>query len=1155
MNFSLPTNTPEGQKKAITADEKIITVGAGAGTGKTWVLSNRYLRLLIEDEKILPSNILTLTFTEAAAGDMKRRIEERIKTQLKDFNDDERTRKIIEGLSDSWISTIHSFARRLITESGLSLDIDPQASVITSQQEEDFWEGIKNAADFANLRELARTYGDKTLRDAAKFLDEDEYFSAGVSKWRAEKLADLARKVADLHSSSGNTWEKMLEWSENDSLIEQTRPIIKNLVKSEWLTVWRVWQNIVLPAAKKTNQAGVKLNEILEWQRENSPDDDEVLKKFYELIMFESIKANAYEPFKTAKNFLGMTFGDWRKTQSELIGKITMNYNNEISPEELRMRKTLLKFCAVSWGMWDLMKKRRGLLSFSDMIIHAKNAVSNEAVNKIFNHILVDEFQDTDPLQFDMIKSLIKPENNTSLFAVGDPKQSIYKFRHADPSLFAQTINDADIKIELDVSFRTRASLLRHINHIFKSLWREGLGKSDAMQSLKFESLDPAFNDSERDSGTMPDVKIILARHDKNTTEETRKILADNIAFYIASWVKEGKTIWDKAERVIRPVKFSDFAILSRSRSIYSTLEEALAKFNIPSVQDKSTDYFNRGEVNDIVCLLRAAANLNDDFSVAGWLISPFSGVNEDEALKNFFPLIDEHNRPIEIIKQNFPDAYSRLEYFSVIGENKGASGILEKLDENRKWLSCYKENDRLRVLRNLRHAVSIAGSFQQSGTSSLTACAEYLTRSVKNQIEYPEPKWHNENENAVKLGVVHSAKGLEYPVTVVFEYRVAKNSERNNLRPSKNLGLVFTDLPDEFDAEKQLADWEKLLSEQGDLEEEARLFYVAATRAQDSLIFCGLVNSKDDQPHENTWTKFLLDNISDDLVPVFAEKFNESVIQIVNHETEKKILTPVKLIPHKNFLRQFSASSYSLFKWCPFAWRRRYRQGLELNWEKPEKNFDFEDDNNNFSGGADLGSLAHWILSRWPVNDNYEIELEHYLNDREIISKLPGNLRKIWRNENSKISLRKWLMNFALSDWGIKLRHEKNIKREFHFRVRLKDCGTSLAGSMDAIYDNNIIDYKITSINDAPKELYEAQLDFYALAAHELMKFEIVNTCTAFLSDGKFIYRTCDNFDEIKANVLRASEICASKLCEPETKHCALCPFKKGCIHNKNAE
>ena len=118
MSFSLPPNTPQGQSEAITADERIITVEAGAGTGKTWVLSQRYLRLLLDDNDLLPSDILTLTYTEAAAGEMKARIEKLIEDSLDSFKSVERKQKVLDGLSDSWISTIHSFAGRLIRESG-----------------------------------------------------------------------------------------------------------------------------------------------------------------------------------------------------------------------------------------------------------------------------------------------------------------------------------------------------------------------------------------------------------------------------------------------------------------------------------------------------------------------------------------------------------------------------------------------------------------------------------------------------------------------------------------------------------------------------------------------------------------------------------------------------------------------------------------------------------------------------------------------------------------------------------------------------------------------------------------------------------------------------------------------------------------------------
>ncbi|MBR0315871.1 MAG: UvrD-helicase domain-containing protein [Synergistaceae bacterium] len=1163
MNFSLPAQTPEGQRNAVNADEKTITVGAGAGTGKTWVLTNRYLRLLLENENISPSNILTLTFTEAAAGEMKQRIEKRISEEIKNFNRQNRKQNIIEGLSDSWISTIHSFAGRIIRESGLSLDVDPRASVITTQQTEDFWEGIKNALEFANLRELARTYGDKILRDNAKILDEDDYLSSAVNKWKSGILTTLARDVSELHSSLGHSWIDMLKWSDDDeTLINEAWPGVENILTNEWLDIWNLFAKMNLPNTSKTNSAGILLNSILDWQSQNSSDSKYSLKRFYDAVVLDkNIKANRFEPFATFKDIEGMSFGDWRKSRSETIKNITQdldsNFRQKISPEEKRMRRSLMKFCALSWGMWDMMKQRRGLLSFSDMILHAKKAIENDSVTRTFNHILVDEFQDTDKLQFDMIKALINDKNDAKLFVVGDIKQSIYGFRHANPLLFAKLMkDDADINIDLDVSFRTRYSLLDKINKIFGALWRDGLGMSEKMKEQHYKNLDTPIKDSERDSGTMPDFKIIIAKNPGGSTAAARKILADNIAFNIAKFVNEGRTIWDKNLKIIRPVKFSDFSILSRSRGIYPVLEEAFDKFNIKTIVDKSTDYFTRGEINDVVCLLRAATNFDDDFSVTGWLMSPFSGVDEDEAVNKFLTLINDKNRPIDIIRENFADAYSRLEYFSVVGEVKGASGILEILDKDRKWLSGYKINDRLRILRNLRQAVSIAGAFQQSGVSSLNSCAEYLTRSIRNKIQIEEPEWHDENENAVKLGVVHSAKGLEYPVTVIFETRTSKKSENRSIKPSKDLGLVFNTLPDEIKTDSKiiLSDWEKLLSEQGEIEEEERLFYVAATRAQDSLIFCGLTN-KDDKPYPSTWTGFLLNNINLDENKIdYAVEIENSEINSLKYDDEKdteKVLQPLNLTVHKNYLRQFSASSFSLFEFCPFAWRRKYKQGVELSWDNSEMNIDFnngENENENFVGGAELGNLAHWILSKWPINENYESELEYYLNDREIISKLPGKLRKIWRNKNSKITLREWLLNFANGELGQKLiKLGKNIKREYHFRVKLNDI--SLAGAMDGFYENNIIDYKITPIDKAPSTIYDSQMDFYAFSAHELTGCESVNIVTVYLRDNKITKRVCNNFDEIKTRILKACETCATGFCEAKFENCNSCPFKRGCV------
>ena len=198
------------------------------------------------------------------------------------------------------------------------------------------------------------------------------------------------------------------------------------------------------------------------------------------------------------------------------------------------------------------------------------------------------------------------------------------------------------------------------------------------------------------------------------------------------------------------------------------------------------------------------------------------------------------------------------------------------------------------------------------------------------------------------------------------------------------------------------------------------------------------------------------------------------------------------------------------------------------------------------------MGSLAHWILARWPSGknektENFESELEYYLNDREIILRLPVHIRDAWRNVKNKKILFDLMMKFARSDTGIEIRNNiKNIKREYRFNIKLNK--TSMAGAIDAFYGNTLIDYKLTSVNDAPEGLYESQLDFYALAAHELTGLDEIRTVAVFLREGISKERICNDFEGIKARVLGASEKCASGDLPPELKSCVKCPFAKKC-------
>ena len=1159
MKNTLPPETPKGQREAVTANDRVITVEAGAGTGKTWVLSQRYLNLLLNDDDLLPADILTLTFTEAAAGEMKDRIEQLITNSLHLFPNAERRQRVIDGLSDSWISTIHSFAARLIRESGLSLDIDPMASVIPAYQEQSFWEDVRNAVDFSGLGRLAQNYTGGEILKAAKSIDHDEYMNAAVGKWGAGNLADFARNVAELHASSGRSWGDMMSWADDDSgLIRGAGLDVMALLRGEWLKAWELWKEIYLSGVKSTDEHGNALQNFLDISRANPPADYDGLRKFYDNIANNPAfigRTAALVAIRETK--VGDTLSEWRRKQPQIVRDITAGFDSKLTEQEKAMRKTLLKFCAVSWGILDNMKTKRGLLSFSDMILHALHTISNNGIRKTFRHILVDEFQDTDPLQFQMIESLKNYGEDSGLFAVGDPKQSIYKFRHADPALFAEIISRDDTrKIHLDTSFRTRASLLAKINSMFRNLWPEGISRQSSMKDVKYNALSPV-NDVERESGTMPDFRVYLLRNNTKA-DESKKILASDIAAKISSWVDEKLTIWDKKDKIIRPVKYSDFAILSRSRSCFGVLEEALERFGIPSIQDRSTEYFSRGEIGDVVCTLRAAANFNDDFSVMGWLMSPFSGVNEDDAV-NCLMSLDENHRPIDLIRANLPEAYSRLEYLSVVGENEGASGILAFYDKKREWLSCSQEKDRLRVLRNVRLALRIAREFQSSGSSSLVSCAEYMTRSIRQKSSYEEPSWHDEDENAVKLGAVHSAKGLEYPVTVIFADRVTKKSDSSTLKASKDLGLTISRMPDEFSPAKnfrsKLTEWHKFLSEQGDSEEEERLFYVACTRAQDSLIFCGLIKPVDKRTGDTTpkgysgaWSEFLLKSIDGmNVTPEILSAEGVSQEQSATVSPESRVLDDVETVKAERSLRQISATSFALYEWCPYAWRRKYRQGVALKWELPERENDSDDD---VHGGAALGSLAHWILARWPKTEDYESKLETLLYERNTLGLLPGYLRDTWRHCD-KDTLRKWLMDFAGSELGVELRKAEGLEREHVFRIDL-NADTVMAGAVDAVYGDKIADYKITAVENAPGELYDSQLDFYGYIVHLQKKIDSIKAVTAFLKENTTRERTITDFASIRERIESAAKKCASGSPEsynPNHKHCVKCPFKKGCV------
>ncbi|NLL37026.1 MAG: UvrD-helicase domain-containing protein [Fretibacterium sp.] len=1213
----LPPETPEGQRRAVEEDAPLIAVDAGAGTGKTWVLSTRFSRLLFSEPDCLPRHILTLTFTEAAANEMQERIQARTEELILKAGESlspERSQAILEGFDENWISTIHSFSARLIRDSGLALDIDPQSAVISQPQTEAFWQEFERALDFLSLKEFAQAFGTKTQQELASELDSDPVLCAALSLWKASDLRTLAEGVAELHASQGHSPNSLLEWAEEAErddipqaaqVRKQQAEQIKPLLEETWETWKRIFSELHEPIQSgaleqfkknKPNAPEVLLQALLERWSPMSPEPSyEELRAFF--LEAGALKGKSSNLFTAIKERLGNTVGKWANSLELPLALSVLSPSEPLPEEERRLRATLLRLCALAWSLWDETKRHHGLLSFTDMIRYARDSVFEGHRPKGFRHVLVDEFQDTDPLQFSLIEKLREKEG-ARLFAVGDPKQSIYRFRHADLRLFAETAAHADSRVTLDLSFRTRRALLDRLNKLFAHIWKEGLGARPPMQNLSFTPLKaapPRREAPERDEGTMPPYTLLV------TLKEGRKSatsdLAQQLAQTLTGCIARELTVWDKQKGELRPVRWKDCTVLVRTRSANTHLEAAFQEAGIPFVFEKNTDFLSRGEVNDVISLLRAVSDFDDDAALAGWLSSPLSGVPQNRAVECIMMTSSARtSRFYDVMQEVLPEAAEKLRRLRALGALKGPASALAELLKDRRWLTDYDKSYRVRAVRNVVHALMLVREYEALSLS-LAGCARWLEIALRREAKITSPSAAAPEADVVTITTIHASKGLEYPVTAVF---CADSRARSNpLTPSKELGLTFSSLPDPLQpeegekAEPYLHIVEKALEQEEALEEDQRLFYVAATRARDALFLCGAVGLTHDKGKEklnlpkNNWTSWALTQLMeqencDDALQLQDEAvcFNlpseerlkslssdredeeENEEEEAAEGTEVAENAPLRKLPlpdPKNLsLSSLSATSFALHHWCPLAWRRRHRQGLDLRWELP-------DGEEEQVGGAEVGSLAHWVLARWNLDED---ELGLWLRGERTLARLDASLRETWRDEKAKANLEQRLSALSTSELGKILRDaiDGGAQRESSFSISVgEDPQVALIGAMDVLWQDaetpgawHILDYKITTADTAPVPLYTEQLAFYALALRLLtqkkeLPFSSVEVGLLFLNETpelrhRMLFSENYDWETLSQRALHTAQEAATGAWPPRLEHCRLCPWALRC-------
>ena len=636
------------QKKAHDLNRHI-SVTAGAGSGKTAVLASRYLKILL-DKNIRPSQAVAITFTNKAAAELKHRIIREVDERLASSHDPI-LEAIKEGMTMAPISTIHSFCARILREYPVEARVDAGFGVISGIEQQRLLEEavsttLKSIADEPEdsptrqqLADLLRILGkrqlEKTLRQLVAHRDT------------------LERLISHLYNRSDE--EVLAHW--NEFLQSEFAHGLKRFPIEDWLRCL----NAALSIAKGKNAPRVV--ELTAEIGANSSDSRKLTAILSEI--FPLITTQSGTIAKT--NFLGRGVKeDTIKTEIKFLEDAAKHFQSipPLTDDDkllVRVTRPLLEIYQQIEHNYEIRKAEQGQLDFEDQLIQVKELLKDESIRERladrYRYIMVDEYQDTNLLQYEILKPLVSKFQSGNLFIVGDSKQSIYGFRGADVRVFNKTLEEIkadqaertddfvwnEETLEADASeqqgdlhlpenFRLLRNLIGFVNLVFESTMSTGDAK-------EFEvAYEPLIQG--RDNDAPGDIELIIPHLGADSDDAiadkdaiTPDSESDLIAARIRSLVGTEAPVWerDDAGEQSRPIRYDDIAILLRSRTHLIEVESALRTANIPYHTTGGIGFYQRQEIYDIHNYLQFLVNPEDDTALVGLLRAPFFGISDPE--------------------------------------------------------------------------------------------------------------------------------------------------------------------------------------------------------------------------------------------------------------------------------------------------------------------------------------------------------------------------------------------------------------------------------------------------------------------------------------------------------------------------------------------
>ncbi|MBN2851685.1 MAG: helicase-exonuclease AddAB subunit AddA [Clostridia bacterium] len=860
------------QINAMTIRGKNLLVSAGAGSGKTFVLVNRIINQ-ISDENVRMDidKLLVMTFTNAAAYEMKERIRSALYRKINENPGDSHLARQLLLINRAMITTIHSFCSDIIRSNYHLVDIDPSFSICDETR--------SNQLKAEALKETLLDYYEN---DSQIFRDLLNAYGSGNDD------RELSSLVLKLHKFLMSTPDPLLWLEEKLSLYHLEED---DFFLSSWGKEIREYTGMVLDGICSSLKNAL---ELISDSDDYKGYEDALISDFNGLdAMKEKIRQCTYDEFIDDVNaFSFIRLGRNSKQADKDICDLIKEIRNSIKGEYSRIKSfyindssdqkaifnhlnpllSELSSVVVSFkNKYDELKRSQSLLDFNDLehmsLQCLKNGAAYEYRNR-FNEILVDEYQDSNLVQEEII-NLIKKSNN--LFLVGDVKQSIYKFRNANPDLFMNKYHryspdedDAkDHKIELNRNFRSRNEILSFVNFVFERTMSKGAGDLDYGQG-QYLNYGASYKEDEKIA-----CEILIASGDEkifNEHDSKYTLEAAMIASKIQDLMQSSMKVLDKNSKQLRPIRYSDIVILLRTiKTVSAEFVSTFRKYDIPVFADQELSFFENDEVSRVINVLSILDNPYQDIPLLSIMMSHFYHFTDKEMVvltsKNksdsIYEAILAYAEP-DAIKEKIDHMLKSLDHFmylsTMISIDKliwliiTETGYFYEADHGSSLLS--KQN-------NLRRLFEIAGQYEKNNENSLFSFLNYVSEHVEGTSDLAGASTFGENDDVIRIISIHKSKGLEYPV--VFVSNCSKQFNNQDSRESvlfhRDLGFgpeyVSTDESYRFSPVTKRIIAQKIKNE--NISEELRILYVALTRAREKLYITG--QSKDIEKSCSKWS------------------------------------------------------------------------------------------------------------------------------------------------------------------------------------------------------------------------------------------------------------------------------------------------------------